>query len=217
MLPTPPPTSPSAGKPEMAEDQRPAEQGVERDAADAEPQHHPRPLERRDEVAQQLEQQPGRGAPHVGAQERLALARRARRTGRTRASAARRATAAASRAAATIASSHRPARKVRRTSRTALNRWPKRGRHHRRGGGDQARAGSRLKVKVRLSASVAAASWVAPSRPISSTSVAWITCCVRLARISGQASASVARSSSRHGRGARPARLSPSHPWLAGA
>ena len=32
-----------------------------------------------------------------------------------------------------------------------------------------------LKVKVRLSARVAAASWVAPSRPISSTSVAWIS------------------------------------------
>ena len=56
----------------------------------------------------------------------------------------------------------------------------------------------RLKVKVRLSASVAAASWVAPRRPISRTSVAWIACCVTLARISGQASASVARSSSRH-------------------
>ena len=57
---------------------------------------------------------------------------------------------------------------------------------------------SRLKVKVRFSARVAAASWVAPSRPISSTSVAWKTCCVRLARISGQASASVARTSPRH-------------------
>ena len=57
---------------------------------------------------------------------------------------------------------------------------------------------SRLKVKVRLSASVAAANWVAPRRPISSTSVAWIACWVRLARISGQASASVARNSSRH-------------------
>ena len=54
---------------------------------------------------------------------------------------------------------------------------------------------SRLKVKVRLSARVAAASWVDPRRPIRSTSVAWINCWVRLARISGQASPSIARSS----------------------
>ena len=96
-----------------------------------------------------------------------------------------------------IAISHRPARKVRRTSRTALKRWPSAVAII----GEEAvisPSSSRLKVKVRLSASVAAASWVAPSRPISSTSVAWIACWVRLARISGQASASVARSSSRH-------------------
>ena len=50
---------------------------------------------------------------------------------------------------------------------------------------------------------VAAASWVGPRRPISSTSVAWIACWVRLARTSGQASASVARSS-----------VAPHPPWL---
>ncbi len=37
---------------------------------------------------------------------------------------------------------------------------------------------SRLKVKVRLSASVAAASCVAPSQPMRSTSVAWMICWV---------------------------------------
>ena len=96
-----------------------------------------------------------------------------------------------------MAISHSPARKVRRTSRTALNRCPSAVAII---GEDAVISPSRkmLKVKVRLSASVAAASWVAPSRPISRTSVAWIVCWVRLARISGQASASVARSSSRH-------------------
>ena len=95
-----------------------------------------------------------------------------------------------------MAISHRPARNVRRTSRTALNRCPSAVAII----GEDAvirPSRNRLKVKVRLSASVAAASWVAPSRPISRTSVAWIACWVRLARISGQASASVARSSSR--------------------
>ena len=58
---------------------------------------------------------------------------------------------------------------------------------------------SRLKVKVRLSASVAAASWVAPSRPINKMSVARINCWVRLARISGQASVIVAPSSVKPG------------------
>jgi len=53
-------------------------------------------------------------------------------------------------------------------------------------------------VKVRLSASVAAASCVAPSRPMRRTSVAWMICWVRLASISGQASDSVARSSESH-------------------
>jgi len=57
---------------------------------------------------------------------------------------------------------------------------------------------SRLKVKVRLSARVAAASCVAPSRPIRSTSVALMAWVVRLARTSGQASESIARHSSRH-------------------
>ena len=91
-----------------------------------------------------------------------------------------------------MAISHRPARKVRRTSRTAFERWPSAVAII---GEDAVISPSRnrLKVQVRLSASVAAASWVAPSRPISRTSVAWITCCVTLARISGQASASVAR------------------------
>ena len=73
-LASPPPAQAEGGKAETAKDQRPAEQGVERDPADAQPQHDPRPLERRHEVAQQLEQQPRRGAPHVGAKERLALA-----------------------------------------------------------------------------------------------------------------------------------------------
>src|SRR6185295_19997980 len=58
---------------EMAEDQRPAEDSVENDAADTEPQHDARALERREEVPEQLEQQPRRGAPHVCAQEGLAL------------------------------------------------------------------------------------------------------------------------------------------------
>ncbi len=61
---------------EVAEDQRPAEQGVERDPGDAQPQDDAGPLERRDEVTQQLEQQPRRGAPHVGAKEGLALPRK---------------------------------------------------------------------------------------------------------------------------------------------
>ena len=59
----------------MAEDQRPAEQRIKRDPGEAQPQHDARPLERRDKIPQQLEQQPGRGAPHVGAKECLALAR----------------------------------------------------------------------------------------------------------------------------------------------
>ena len=63
------------GEAEMAEDQRPAEQRVEADAEKAEPQNDARPLERGEEVAQQVKQQPGRGAPHVGAEERLSLAR----------------------------------------------------------------------------------------------------------------------------------------------
>ena len=73
-----------------------------------------------------------------------------------------------------MASSHRPARKVRRTSRTALDRWPSAVAII---GEDAVIRPSRkmLKVKVRLSASVAAASCVAPRRPISRTSVAWIS------------------------------------------
>ena len=63
------------GKPQAAEDQRPAEQRVDGDSRNAQPQDDARPLERRDEIAEQLEQKPGRGAPHVGAQEGLALAR----------------------------------------------------------------------------------------------------------------------------------------------
>ena len=66
---------PERRQPEMAEDQRPAEQRVDADSGNAQPQHDARPLERRDEIAQQLKQKPGRGAPHVGAQESLALAR----------------------------------------------------------------------------------------------------------------------------------------------
>src|SRR5437764_2667932 len=94
-----------------------------------------------------------------------------------------------------MAISHRPARNVRRTSRTALKRCPSAVAII---GADAVISPSRkmLKVKVRLSASVAAASCVAPTRPISRMSVAWIVCCVRLASISGHASANVARSSS---------------------
>ena len=57
-----------------------------------------------------------------------------------------------------------------------------------------------MKTKVRLSPSAEAASGCGPSQPISTTSVAWISAIVRFDRISGQASASVARSSPRHAR-----------------
>ena len=56
---------------------------------------------------------------------------------------------------------------------------------------------TRLKAKTRLSPSADAASGRAPSQPISTTSVAWIAAIGQVGRISGQASSSVARSSSR--------------------
>ncbi len=79
VLPMPPPTSPSAGSPKWPKISDQLSSALRRDSADAQPQHDARPLERGDEVAQQLEQQPGRRAPHVGAQERLALAGELRR------------------------------------------------------------------------------------------------------------------------------------------
>jgi hypothetical protein len=93
---------------------------------------------------------------------------------------------------------HSPARKVRRTSRTAFDRCPNAVAII----GDAASSSpssSTLNTNARLIASVVAASGTSPSRPIRMMSVAWITCCVRLARISGQASVSVARSSLSHG------------------
>ena len=94
----------------------------------------------------------------------------------------------------TVAISHSDWRKVRRTSRTLLERRPSAVAII----GDEAVTRPRqirLKAKLRLSPSAEAASGRAPNRPISSTSVAWISAIVKLARISGQASASVAPSS----------------------
>jgi len=66
---------PQRRKTEMTEDQRPAQHRVDQDSHDAQPQDDARTLQRRDKVTQKLKQQPRRGAPHVGAQERLPLAR----------------------------------------------------------------------------------------------------------------------------------------------
>ena len=147
----PPPTRPSAGRPKWPKISDQLSSALSAIPRDAQPQNDARALERGDEVAKQLEQEPGRGAPHVGAKERLPLARKLLRIARTRASGRRRATAAANKAASTCASSHRPARKVRRTSRTALDRWPSAVAII----GDEAMnkpSSKRLKVKVRLSA-----------------------------------------------------------------
>ena len=57
---------------------------------------------------------------------------------------------------------------------------------------------SMFSVYVKLSASADAASESGPSLLISNIGGDWIACCVTLARISGQASARVARSSIRH-------------------
>ncbi len=136
VLPNPPPRRPKRGKPEAAEDQRPAQHGVDGDPGDAQPQDDPRPFERRDEIAQQLEQQPRRGAPHVGAQERLALARQIRRD------------AEGAHDAADVPQDQPVGRQHRGNQPQAgaegaahvahrVEALPERGRHHRRGGDDQ--------------------------------------------------------------------------------
>ena len=93
---------------------------------------------------------------------------------------------------------HSDWRNVRRTSRTALRLEPSADAII----GDDAVITPmqiRASAKVRLRPSAAAASWRGPSQPNSTTSVAWISAIVRLLRISGHASASVAPSSARHG------------------
>ena len=102
----------------------------------------------------------------------------------------------------TVTISHNDWRKVRRTSRTLLKRRPSAVAII----GEEAVTRPRqirLKAKLRLRPSAEAASGRAPSRPISSTSVAWINAIVKLARISGQASASVAPDFLAPGRGNR--------------
>src|SRR5881628_3325955 len=64
---------PQRGQAETPKDERPAQKGVDRDSGKTQPQHDARALEHGDEIAQQLEQQPGSRAPHVSAQEGLTL------------------------------------------------------------------------------------------------------------------------------------------------
>ena len=73
----PPPTIPSAGSAEMAEDQRPAEQRVDDDARRRlTAKIAAGPLERRRaKLRMALEQQPRQQRPYVGAEERSAVAR----------------------------------------------------------------------------------------------------------------------------------------------
>ena len=70
----PPADETQGGEAKMTEDQRPAEQCVDAYAPQAKPQNNGWPFKRGHEVAQQLEQQPRRSAPHVGSEERLTLA-----------------------------------------------------------------------------------------------------------------------------------------------
>ena len=95
-----------------------------------------------------------------------------------------------------MAAAHSDWRNVRRTSRTALDRSPNADAII----GDEAvstPSANRIIPNDRLNPSAAAASSFAPSQPSRMTSVAWISCIVRFASISGQASERVARSSPR--------------------
>ena len=157
-----------------------------------------RPLERREEVAHRLEQQEREDGPHVTAQENARVARQLGLLAEARGSSGSAFHRISQNRRLSIADSHSAWRNERRTSRTLVERRPS----------AVAIIGaaaviipmpSRTKAKVRLSPSAEAASWRGPSQPISTTSVAWISCMVRLARISGQASAIVARISARQG------------------
>ena len=158
----------------MAEDQRPAEKRVEANSPKAQPQDDAGPLERCDEVAKKLEDQPGSRAPHIGAHEALSLlgelgglSERAHQDADVpkdepvrRKRERKQPQAGAERPTDVTNGVGPPAKSVAIIGEEAVTRP----------------SIKRLKVKVRLSASVAAASCVAPKRPISSTSVAWITC-----------------------------------------
>ena len=125
------------GQTQMTEDQSPAEQEVERDPRQAEPQDDARPLQGRNEIAQQLEHQPRRGAPHVGAEERLPLLGELRRL-------AERAHDVADVPQDEPVGRHckqdQPQPGAKRPPHVAhgIRSPPERGRHHRRGGGDKA-------------------------------------------------------------------------------
>ena len=72
-------------------------------------------------------------------------------------------------------SAHRDWRKVRRTSRTELDRRPERRGHHRRAAVMIPKRETRV-PKVRLSPAPQRRAAVGPSQPSSTTSVAWISC-----------------------------------------
>ena len=79
LLPTPPPIRPSAGKPKWPKISAQLSSALRVIPPTLSHSTTRGPFERGEEMAQQLEQQPWRGAPHVGAKERLALAGELRR------------------------------------------------------------------------------------------------------------------------------------------